>query len=187
MIARLLTERDIYHFREGTHFRAYEKLGAHPLVMDERERRQMRALTSLSGRRTQRACRSSAISTAGIRARIRSTRRPTIPASGRASCPGVGAGALYKYHIVSRHNGDTVEKADPFAFARRRRRAPPRCVWDLDYDWSDGEWMSERGERNALDAPMSIYEVHLGSWRRVPEEGNRSLTIASSRTRSATM
>ena len=49
-------------------------------------------------------------------------------------------------------------------------------LWDLDYDWSDGQWLEQRGDANALAAPMSIYEVHLGSWRRVPEEGNRSLT-----------
>ena len=66
---------------------------------------------------------------------------------------------------------------------------PPKTasvVWDLDYDWGDDEWMRARGGRNALDgADQSIYEVHLGSWRRVPEEGNRSLTLPRARRRSS--
>ena len=77
-------------------------------------------------------------------------------------------------------NGATVRelgtKADPFAL---HTEVPPRqasVVWELDYEWGDGEWMAGREERQSLAAPMSIYEVHLGSWRRVPEEGNRSLT-----------
>jgi 1,4-alpha-glucan branching enzyme len=69
-----------------------------------------------------------------------------------------------------------VDKADPYGFYNE---VPPRTasiVWDLDYEWHDGEWMRTRHDRNKFDAPMSIYEVHLGSWMRVPEEGNRSLT-----------
>ena len=85
-------------------------------------------------------------------------------------------GKLYKYHVVSRYNGYSVDKADPFAF---RTEAPPKTasvVWDLDYSWEDQEWMARRRSHNALDRPISIYEVHLDSWRRVPEEGNRPLT-----------
>ena len=69
-----------------------------------------------------------------------------------------------------------MDKADPFAFAYE---GPPRTasiVWDLDYSWEDGDWMAGRHRANALDGPMSVYEVHLGSWRRVPEEGDRWLT-----------
>ena len=77
----------------------------------------------------------------------------------------------------SRDGGYAVDKADPFAFAPR---SPPRTasvVWDLDYDWGDAEWMAgARASATRCDAPISIYEVHLGSWRRVPEDGNRSLT-----------
>jgi 1,4-alpha-glucan branching enzyme len=90
--------------------------------------------------------------------------------------PGVGEGAVYKYRVRSRYHGYAADKADPFAF---RCEVPPRTgsvVWNLDHDWGDAAWMRGRRERNALGAPMSIYEVHLGSWRRVPEEGNRSLT-----------
>ncbi|HYQ82665.1 MAG TPA: 1,4-alpha-glucan branching protein GlgB, partial [Rubrobacter sp.] len=90
--------------------------------------------------------------------------------------PGIGKGERYKYHVQSRFRGYRMDKADPFAF---HTETPPRqasVVWDLDYEWGDGEWMAGRGERQSMSAPMSIYEVHLGSWRRVPEEGNRSLT-----------
>ena len=90
--------------------------------------------------------------------------------------PGVGKGANYKYHIASRFHGYRVDKADPFALYSEE---PPRTgsiVWDLDYVWGDGEWMENRHEQNALDAPMTIYEMHLGSWMRVPEEENRFLT-----------
>ncbi|HXH28958.1 MAG TPA: 1,4-alpha-glucan branching protein GlgB, partial [Candidatus Polarisedimenticolia bacterium] len=90
--------------------------------------------------------------------------------------PGVGKGSVYKYHIVSRERDYRVDKADPFAF---RSELPPRTasiVWDLDYEWGDRPWMEKRAGYQGLQAPMSIYEVHLGSWRRVPEEGDRPLT-----------
>jgi 1,4-alpha-glucan branching enzyme len=91
--------------------------------------------------------------------------------------PGVKQGACYKYAIRSRHNGYRVEKADPFGFFAEVRPGTASKVWDLSgYDWGDDEWMSHRGGVNALGAPMSIYEAHLGSWRRVPEDGNRWLT-----------
>jgi 1,4-alpha-glucan branching enzyme len=88
---------------------------------------------------------------------------------------GVGKGALYKYRIDAR-DGRVLEKADPFGF---HHETPPRTasvVWDLDYEWQDQDWMADRHRVNALGAPISVYEVHLGSWMRVPEEGNRSLS-----------
>jgi 1,4-alpha-glucan branching enzyme len=85
---------------------------------------------------------------------------------------GVGPAAAYKYHIT---NGDFVaEKADPFAF---HTETPPKTaskVWDLEYRWGDAEWMGSRAERNRLDTAISVYEMHLGSWRR--GEGGRHLT-----------
>ncbi len=89
---------------------------------------------------------------------------------------GVSKGTAYKYRIVSRYNNYQVDKGDPFAFFWE---APPRTgsrVWDLRYAWGDGEWMQSRARFNALDAPLSVYEVHLGSWRRILEEGDRYLT-----------
>ncbi|HZD18778.1 MAG TPA: 1,4-alpha-glucan branching protein GlgB, partial [Actinomycetota bacterium] len=82
----------------------------------------------------------------------------------------------YKYRVASRHGGHAVDKADPYAV---HAETPPRTgsiVWPLDHDWGDGAWMEARGERQRLDAPVSIYEVHLGSWRRVPEQEDRPLS-----------
>ncbi len=91
--------------------------------------------------------------------------------------PGVPNGACYKYHIVSHLDDFKVDKADPYAFASE---APPKTgsrIWALDYEWGDASWMAYRRERTALDRPMAIYEVHLGSWRRAASNGgSRPLT-----------
>ena len=90
--------------------------------------------------------------------------------------PAVAKGSLYKYHIVSKSNQYVVDKGDPFAFCWEISPQTASRVWDLRYTWRDEEWMRNRHRVNRLDAPISIYEVHLGSWRRVPEENNRFLT-----------
>jgi 1,4-alpha-glucan branching enzyme len=85
---------------------------------------------------------------------------------------GLEAGAVYKYHLVSNHGFYRADKGDPFAFSWE---APPRTasvVRDLSYEWGDGDWMQKRGGHNALDAPWSVYEVHLGSWRRSADGRN---------------
>src|SRR5690606_31193233 len=89
--------------------------------------------------------------------------------------PGIQKGALYKFHITSRYGGYQVQKSDPFAL---HTEMPPRTasiLWDLEYEWNDQEWMAKRAERNGLDRPISIYEVHIGSWMYMAEE-NRPLT-----------
>ena len=102
-------------------------------------------------------------------------------ASGKGSLPGVGPGARYKYHIVSRHDGYRVDKADPFAF---HAEVPPHTAsrgrGSRSHEWQDDAWMAERGARQRLDAPMAIYEVHLGSWRRVPEDDRRASSPTAS-------
>jgi 1,4-alpha-glucan branching enzyme len=90
--------------------------------------------------------------------------------------PGVAKGAVYKYHLRSRLGGFTVDKADPFGFKHEAGPGTQSIVWDLDYRWGDGQWMRSRRDRNGMHSPMSVYELHLGSWRRKPEEKNRSLT-----------
>ncbi len=75
-------------------------------------------------------------------------------------------GQAYKYRIRSRHGSYTVDKADPVAFSAEPPPATASRICELSYEWGDAEWMATRGPRNALDAPMSVYEVHLGSWRR---------------------
>ena len=89
---------------------------------------------------------------------------------------GVPKGACYKYHVISRHDGYKADKADPFAFYAERPPLTGSVVWNLDYAWNDQGWMTTRANKNKLEAPMAIYELHLGSWRRVPEAANRPLT-----------
>ena len=172
----MLTEQDIYLFREGTHFRTYEKLGAHPV--------EGAAARGTGGAGTHFgvwAPNAARVSVVGDFNDWRPEVHPLEPRPDGSGIwagfiPGVRHGALYKYHIVSNHHGYTVQKADPYAFFNE---APPRTasvVWDLSYEWGDEAWMKSRANANAMSAPWSIYEVHLGSWRRVPEEHNRSLT-----------
>jgi 1,4-alpha-glucan branching enzyme len=90
--------------------------------------------------------------------------------------PGITRGQRYKYRVRARGGSFQVDKADPVGFARELPPETASVVTDLDYGWEDAAWMKARGARQKLSAPMSIYEVHLGSWRRVPEEGDRFLT-----------
>ena len=166
-----ITDLDIHLFKEGSHYKLYDKLGAHLMSMNGREGTFFAVW----------APNADSVSVVGNfngwkpdECRL----NPRWDGSGiwEGFIERVGKGEVYKYHIVSKHNNFTVDKGDPYAFYWE---APPRTasiVWDLDYEWSDKDWMKNRSKANALDAPMSIYEVHLGSWRRVPEEDNRSLT-----------
>ena len=169
-----LTELDIYLVREGTHFRAWERLGAHPTTTGDG--------APVAG--TQFAVwapNAESVSVIGDFNHWRPGEYPLFQRNDESGIwqgfvPGVGHGALYKYHIRSRRDGYVVQKSDPYAFACE---LPPRTasvVWDLHYAWGDSRWMQERSRANSLSAPWSVYEVHLGSWRRVPGEGNRPLT-----------
>jgi len=89
--------------------------------------------------------------------------------------PGVVAGQRYKFHIESAQHGYKVDKADPFAFAAEEAPATASVVAPLDHSWNDAEWMARRKATNALDAPISVYEVHLGSWRRSPDDPGKLL------------
>ncbi|MGB6604864.1 MAG: 1,4-alpha-glucan branching protein GlgB [Steroidobacteraceae bacterium] len=159
----LLTEKDIYHFREGTYFRAYEQLGAHP---------------DPAGGATRFAVWAPNADAVSVLGDFNGWSRGAHPLEARwdssgiweGRVPAAGRGALYKYAITARHTGETLEKSDPYAL---RTEVPPRTasvVWDLAYQWNDAAWMGRRAQANALAAPWSIYEVHPGSWRRVPEE-----------------
>ncbi|HMA53958.1 MAG TPA: alpha-amylase family glycosyl hydrolase, partial [Acidobacteriota bacterium] len=166
----LLTEKDSYLFKEGSHFRLFEKLGAHALTVGG-------AAGTLFAVWAPNAERVSVVGDFNGWDAGRHPLGPRWDGSGiwEGFIPGLGKGAMYKYLITSKIDGRAAEKGDPFAFFWE---VPPRSasvVWDLDYEWGDASWMSERRARNSLDAPISIYEVHLGSWRRVPEEGNRFL------------
>ncbi len=166
----LLGEQDLFFFNEGTHFHLYEKLGAHLLKVDGVEGTYFAVWAPDAER----------VSVMGEFNGWDKTSHPLYP-KGQSGIwerffPGIGKGTIYKYHIVSRFDGYRVDKMDPFAVSTEVPPKTASVVWELAYEWGDQEWMEKRRQGNALDAPMAIYEVHLGSWRRVPEEGNRSLT-----------
>jgi 1,4-alpha-glucan branching enzyme len=151
-----LTDYDLYLFRQGSHRRLYDKLGAHLLE-----------------RGTRFAVWAPNAASVAVVGDWNDWDGSADPLAERADgsgiwegiAPDARAGARYKYRIVSRHQGYRADKSDPFAFAGE---VPPRTasmIAELAYVWGDGEWMRTRAARNALDAPVSIYEVHLGSWR----------------------
>jgi 1,4-alpha-glucan branching enzyme len=165
----LLTEDDLYLFNEGTDYRIYQKLGAHHLTVDGQQGTYF-AVWAPDARK---------VSVIGD---FNGWDRASHPLQPRGQSgiwegfiPGVGRGTLYKYHIISRYKGSIREKADPLAIYNETPPKTASIVWDLEYDWGDQEWLAKRGEHNALDKPVAIYEVHLGSWRRLPQEGHRSL------------
>jgi len=164
------SDDDLYLFNEGSHFRLYEKLGARLMTVDGLEGTYLSVWAPNAEK----------VAVMGDFNGWDTETHPLRPL-GRSGIwqgfiPGVGKGTVYKYRIVSRHHGYRVDKADPFALYGE---IPPRTgsvVWDLDYAWGDDEWVAERGRRNALNSPAAIYEVHLGSWERAPEDGSRLLT-----------
>lgn len=167
----LLTEHDIYLFKQGNHFKLYDKLGAHLMSI--------KGVTgTLFGVWAPNA---EAVSVAGDfnnwdpdahALRVRDD------GSGiwEGFVPEVASGALYKYHIRSRINNYVVDKGDPFAVFWEEPPKTASVVRDLAYDWRDAEWMMNRHARNSLNSPIAVYEIHPGSWRRVPEENNRPLS-----------
>src|SRR5919198_4880390 len=165
-----LGQQDLYLFNEGSHVRLYEKLGAHPGVLDGVEGTYF-AVWAPSAERV--ALVGDFNRWHGGRHRLRARGSSGI---WEGFVPDVEQGALYKFRISQRDGARALEKADPFAFAAELPPKTASVVWDLEYEWHDGAWLSSRGERNALAAPISLYELHTGSWRRVAEEGNRSLS-----------
>jgi 1,4-alpha-glucan branching enzyme len=165
-----LSEQDLYLFNEGTHHRLYLKLGAHLGVQDGQAGARFAVWAPDAER----------VSVLGDFNGWQPDRHPLRirGASGiwDGFVPGVEKGSRYKYHVASRHQGFRADKTDPFGLYHETAPLTASIVWDLDYAWNDSEWMATRGARNSPNAPMSIYEVHLGSWKRVPEEGNRPLS-----------
>jgi len=166
----LLTDHDLYLFNEGSHFRLYDKLGA-------------RVVTHAGTSGTYFAVWAPNAEQVSVIGDFNGwdKRRHRLSPKGQSGIwegffPGVGKGTLFKYHIVSRFNGYRVDKADPFSIFNETPPKTASIVWDLDYHWGDHEWMASRRQHNALDKPMATYEMHVGSWRRVLAEGNRSLS-----------
>jgi 1,4-alpha-glucan branching enzyme len=167
----LLTDQDIYLFKEGSHFNLHDKLGSHLISLDGVQGAYF-ALWAPNAEK---------VSVMGDFNQWNTDSHPLKmreDGSGiwEGFIPGISHGFAYKYHLVSKYNHYRVDKGDPFAF---RWESPPKTasmLWDLSYRWGDEEWMQNRYKANALNAPWAIYELHLGSWRRIPEEGDRFLT-----------
>jgi 1,4-alpha-glucan branching enzyme len=159
-----LTGHDLYLFREGTHSRLYEKLGAHVepggthFAVWAPNAAQVSVIGDFNGWDPR-----------------ANPMQPNDAGIWTTLVPQAKQGSLYKYHVVSRHGNHRADKSDPFAF---RAEAPPKTgsmAWQLDYEWNDAEWMKNRSRANSLEAPWSIYEIHLGSWRRDPSDPRRLL------------
>ena len=162
----LFGELDAHLMREGTHPRLHEKLGAHP--------------TADGTWFATWAPNAAAVSVIGDFNSWTPGLHPLAPIADtgvwQGFIPDVGKGALYKLHIRSKVRGYEVAKADPYALRHEVAPGTASIVWTAEHAWNDAAWMTHRGGTNACTAPISIYEVHLGSWMRVPEEHNRSLT-----------
>ncbi len=160
-------ELDAHLMREGRHPRLHDKLGAHPVAGGTRF--------------TTWAPHAAEVSVIGDFNGWAPGATPLVelPNTGgvwSAAVPGVGHGALYKYHLRPQGGVGSIFKADPFARRSEREPQTASIVWNAQYTWNDAGWMGTRAAKSLPSAPMSIYEVHLGSWRRIPEDGNRSLT-----------
>ena len=164
----LLTPFDIHLFNEGTHSHLYEKLGAHLSKDPEGAWFAVWAPNA------------DAVSVIGDFNGWNRTANMLVPReqSGiwEGFIPDVKHGALYKYRVHSRITRAGADKADPYAVYAEQPPRQASIAWDLEYDWGDRDWMSGRSRANGRQAPWSVYEVHLGSWMRVPEEDNRWLT-----------
>ncbi len=155
-----LSPQDLYLFNEGSHVRLYEKLGSHAMTLD---------------------------GVAGYHFAVWAPNAESVsvigdfngwdPRAHRMACadgsgvwmlfiPGVERGVCYKYRITARHSGYRVDKCDPFAYTTEIAPKSAAVTWDLDYQWGDAAWMKGRKAKLTQDAPVSIYEMHLGSWMR---------------------
>ncbi|WP_406685275.1 1,4-alpha-glucan branching protein GlgB [Seonamhaeicola sp. MEBiC1930] len=166
----LFTDFDVNLFKSGKHYRLYEKFGSHTVTVDGIEGTYF-AVWAPSAKQV------SVIGDFNFWSDGEHQLNVRWDASGiwEGFIPFVGKGNIYKYKIHSHHNGVITEKADPYA---RRCEHPPKTasvVWEDDYKWKDASWLKKRKKHNALDAPYSVYEVHIGSWRKKAEE-DRSLS-----------
>ena len=170
---KFLTDWDLGLLAGGSHYRSFESLGAHLAHTGE----------AAGTRFAVWAPNADAVSVIGDFNHWDRSCDPMVQRrnSGlwEGFIDGIGDGALYKYSIVSERHDYSAEKADPYAFACESAPRTASKVCDLNaYEWSDAAWMAERAARNRHDAPLAIYEVHLGSWMRSPQDGDRWLTYA---------
>lgn len=165
----LFTDFDIDLFKSGKHYRLYEKMGSHLIEVNGTKGTYF-AVWAPSA---------TAVSVVGdFNYWQEDDHKLNVRWDGsgiwEGFIPGVQQGEKYKYKIQSSHNNIKTEKADPYALSCEHPPSTASVVWDLKYKWKDKAWMGYRKDKNALDKPYSVYEVHLGSWRRKIDE-NRSL------------
>ena len=170
-IDSFITDHDTYLFKEGSHFKLYEKFGAHMMVVDGRQGVHF-ALWAPNAKY---------VSVVGNFNKWQREQHPLKQRSDSSGIwegfiPDLAKGEVYKYFITSSDGSYKVEKQDPFASYNEVAPHFGSIVWDLNYQWQDAQWMKDRHQHNSLNAPFSIYEMHIGSWKRVPEEKNRPLT-----------
>jgi 1,4-alpha-glucan branching enzyme len=158
--AAWLTPDDLHLFNEGSFLRAYEKLGAHPLTRNGVPGTQFAVW----------APGAHYVSVVGDFNGWDPGSHPleVVGASGiwAGFVPGAQHGQCYKYHVASRHLGYTSDRADPYGYLTEIPPKSASVIWDLAYQWNDAEYMKSRKAKQGQDAPVSIYEVHLGSWAR---------------------
>ena len=157
----LFTDFDIDLFKAGKHFRLYEKLGAHITEVNGVKGVYF-AVWAPSAR---------SVSVVGdfnfwVQGEHQLNVRWDASGIWEGFIPGIDKGTTYKYKIQSNNGGTITEKADPFALYCEHPPHTASVIWDLDYKWKDTKWMDTRKDKNALDKPYSVYEVHLGSWKR---------------------
>jgi 1,4-alpha-glucan branching enzyme len=162
----VLTAEDVYYFREGTHARLYRALGAHPATVGGRAGVRFGVW----------APNAEHVSVIGDFNDWNPDSHPLAPrddGSGiwQTFVADLERGTSYKYHVRSRYNAYRADKGDPFAFYWEVPPATASRVWSLEYEWRDGDWMQSRSRANSLEAPWSIYEMHLGSWSRSDRTG----------------
>jgi 1,4-alpha-glucan branching enzyme len=167
----VLSEFDLYLMGEGRHYDTYDKLGAHIVTLTG-VRGVNFAVWAPSAQR---------VSVAGDfnrwDGRVHPMRARGSSGVWELFVPELGEGAIYKYEIIGPNGNMVPLKADPYAFRAEMRPATGSVVVDLDtYKWNDAEWIAQRAQTNWFEKPISIYEVHLGGWRRIPDENNRWLT-----------
>ncbi len=162
----ILSELDIYLFRSGKHTQMYKKFGAQPTEKDGVSGMQF-TVWAPGARHVE------------LVGNFNGWQGHDHPLSVRwdssgiweAFVPGLSSGELYKYRIYSHHDSIVRDKADPFAFCTEVPSATSSITWSTDYKWKDKKWMSARNKKNTLGQPCSVYEVHLGSWKK-DDQGN---------------
>lgn len=167
-----LSEMDIYLFKQGTHTKLYDKLGSHSMEFEKQSGVYFAlwapnaAFVSVRGDFNDYSTDAHPLKLRGDESGI-----------WEGFIAGVEQGLTYKYHIVSKFHNIVHDKSDPFGFYAELPPKSASRVWNIEnYGWEDKGWMGIRHQHNAHDAPISVYEVHLGSWRRHVEEGERYLT-----------